>query len=145
MRIVEVSGIALGEKLLATFIDITERKRTEQSLRESELRFRNVVESAPVGMFIATDGLFRYLNPAALALFGAERTGQVLGQTVLDRVHPDSRAAVSERTRQVSEERRAVPFVEERYLRLDGTEFDVEVTAIPFTFQDRARRDCVCP
>jgi PAS domain S-box-containing protein len=137
VRIVEVSGITMGDKVLATFIDVTERKRTEQSLRESEQRFRNVVESAPVGMFIDTDGLFRYLNPAALALFGAEQAEQIVGQTVLERIHPDSRTAASERARQVAEERKPVPFLEERYLRLDGTELDVEVTAIPFSFQER--------
>jgi PAS domain S-box-containing protein len=137
VRIVEVSGIAFGDKLLTTFIDITERKRTEQSLRESEQRFRNVVEGAPVGMFIETDGLFQYLNPAALALFGAERADQVVGQTVADRIHPDSRAAVGERSRQICDELRVAPFLEERYLRLDGTELDVEVTARPFVFQER--------
>jgi PAS domain S-box-containing protein len=137
VRIVEVSGITFGDKLLATFIDITERKRTEQSLRESEQRFRQVVEGAPVGMYIQTDGLFRYLNPAALNMFGAETAEQIVSQAIMERIHPDSRAVVNERIRIGKEERKSVPFMEERYLRLDGTALDVEVGANPFVFNGR--------
>ena len=45
-RVVEISGIALGEELLATFVDLTERKRTEEVLRASEERFRIAAETA---------------------------------------------------------------------------------------------------
>ena len=63
VRILEVSGITLGDRVLATFIDITERKRTEQSLRESEERFRQVVEDAPVGILVQVDGIHSVSQP----------------------------------------------------------------------------------
>jgi two-component system, cell cycle sensor histidine kinase and response regulator CckA len=44
---------------------------------------------------------------------------------------------VIERARRVREEKKAVPFLEERLLRLDGTVFDGEVSAIPFIFEER--------
>ncbi len=127
-----------GELVLEGIVeDITERSRAEQALRDSEEHFRQVVEGAPVGMFIQTDGILRYFNPAAVAIFGAESASQLVGQGFLERVHPDSRAAVTERARIVREEKKAVPFLEERLLHLDGTVFDGEVTAISFLFEGR--------
>ena len=106
-----------------------------QRVDESERRFRSVVEGAPEGMLVQVDGVFRYLNPAALALFGAETPDQIVGQSFSDRVHPDCRAVVTERLRLMKEERHFVPVIEEQYLRMDGSSFDVEVTAAPFDFE----------
>ena len=43
-----------------------QRRRGEKELGESEKRFRSVVENAPEGLFVAVEGRFRYLNPAAV-------------------------------------------------------------------------------
>jgi two-component system cell cycle sensor histidine kinase/response regulator CckA len=86
-------------------------------------------------MLMQTDGFYRYLNPAALAMYGAETAGQMVGQSIEDRVHPDGLAAVKERIQTLKEDRKTSPLVEERHLRMDGTAFDTEVTAIPFIFE----------
>ena len=54
--------------------DITDRKRFEQVLRESELRFRSIAEAQPVPIVIVRqdDGRIAYANPAAQSLLGAE-------------------------------------------------------------------------
>ncbi len=118
--------------------DVTEHKLAEEALYESEQRFRQVVEAAPVGMYIQTDGIFRYFNPAALAMFGAQSASQLIGQNFLEIIHPDSRPAVIERARRVLEQKQAAPFLEERLLRVGGTVFDGEVTAVPFIFERRS-------
>ncbi|MGC2422913.1 MAG: PAS domain S-box protein [Nitrospirota bacterium] len=50
--------------------DITELKRVNNALKESEEKFRNLVEQSLVGVYIVQDGLFRYANPRFSAIMG---------------------------------------------------------------------------
>jgi two-component system sensor histidine kinase/response regulator len=111
--------------------------RAQAELYESEKRFRQLVEGAPEGIYINTGQCFRYLNPAALRLFGAESPGQLIGQSVLGRYHPFYRTVAAERMRILLEEHVAVPVIEQQCFRLDGAVFDVEVSAVPFHFEGR--------
>jgi PAS domain S-box-containing protein len=111
---------------------VAERTR---ALRESEERFRLAVEDAPEAIFVQTQYRFAYLNPAAVRCFGAESADQLLGQPVLDRFEPRFHELVRERIRRLSEEKTAVPTMEQTYLRLDGSPFHVEVNAAPIRWQ----------
>ena len=114
-----------------------ENRQAQAALYESEQRFRQLVEGAPEGIYINTGHRFRYLNAAALSLFGADTPEQLVGQSVLERYHPHYRAVGAERMRILLEERIAVPVIEQQCFRLDGTVFDVEVSAVPFNFEGR--------
>ena len=112
------------------------RRQAEEAVRASEERFRSVVEGAPEGVFVHAQGRFRYLNPAAVAMFGAQSADQLLKQPIIQRFHPDYHEVIGERIHQLSVDRSAVPRLREKYLRLDGTVFDVEVSAVPYTYGD---------
>ena len=120
--------------VLGTHEDITESKQAAEALKESQERFRRVVESAPEAIFVATRGRFRYLNPPALRLFGAASASDLLDRPVIERVHPDCRAAVAERVQQVELGLLSPPWAQ-KYLRLDGTALDVEGSVAPFVYE----------
>jgi len=112
----------------------TREKQFTEKLRQSEERFRTLVEHAPYGIFVRVNGDFAYLNQTATNLLGGT-ADQIVGTSVLDRFHPDCREAIAERIRLIDQEGRAVPPVQEDFLRLDGTTLRAEVSAVPFAFE----------
>lgn len=128
----EVAGdLALALHALASERD---RQSAVQALRESESRFRTLVEHVPDAIFIQAGGRFAYMNAAAAALFGAHDVTSFLGTPVLDRFHPDIRSQVAERIQRLNEQRLAVARAEECILRPDGGEVVAEFSAVPFVY-----------
>jgi PAS domain S-box-containing protein len=135
LKTVGIFGMPVAGKVFVMFDDITERRQMERQLQKSEQQFRLLAEHAPEAIFIQTRKCFAYLNAAALRLFGAISKDQLLGQPILERVHADDHAAVVERIRRINEEHKTNEPMELRYLRLDGSMVDVEVSAVPFLFE----------
>ena len=114
-------------------IEVVEERTAD--LAESERNFRLLVENAPTAIFIQTQGRMAFANPAAVALFGATSAEELLGRPAVDLVHPDFHAAVLHRMHVLNDKRTPIPSAEMRYLRVDATPVDVEVSATPFRYQ----------
>jgi len=110
-------------------LDITDRKMRE---RESELRYQSLVEHLPIGVGVHVRGKLVFANQYACHIMAATQT-ELIGKSIIELVHPRYREKVIERmARVVTGE--ALPMVEEKFIRLDGEIIDVEIGAIPFTF-----------
>ncbi|MCG6534241.1 MAG: PAS domain S-box protein [Syntrophales bacterium LBB04] len=59
-----------GKHLLIFMLDISERKRAEAALQESENKFKSFAEQALVGIYLIQDGSFKYVNPRFTEMFG---------------------------------------------------------------------------
>ncbi len=114
-------------KFQGAFQDITQRKLAELAMKESETRFRNLVEWMPEAIAVHRDGIILYVNPAAIRLFGATSDQQLVGQSALSCVHPEDRPGVAQRIESISHFGGSAPLVNSRFLQLDGTVIDVQV------------------
>ncbi len=119
-RIIEINGETC---LLSITRDITERKKNEEALRESEKRIRTLIEQAPIGIATSRDGITLTANQVYLKMFGFEEVDELVGKSLIEQIAPQCRQEISDRVRQ----RALGENVESNYetigLRKDGTEF----------------------
>jgi len=115
----------------AMVVDITERKRAEESLRASEARWRSIFEHSVVGIG-TTDRKRRYLsaNPALQSMLGYSEE-ELRGLTLADVTHPDDRDATDRGLNAVWERRQESYHIEKLMIRKDGGVIWVNITGAP--------------
>jgi PAS domain S-box-containing protein len=116
-------------------IDITERKKVEDALRDSEERHRRLIEALSEAVLLRSKDIVIYANPAAFKLFRANHPGDLIGKRYLDLVHPDDRAISAERAKKSIDENQTTSPREHRILALDGQTVYVESTGVPFKYR----------
>jgi PAS domain S-box-containing protein len=115
--------------------EIKQHELTEQALRSSELRYRQLVEHSPEPVIVIRDKRIAFINRAALGLFGAEKSEQLLIRPPLELIHPDDRERFSGRLADVLKGN-VTPLFQKRIVRLDGVVRDVDLIASPYSDQD---------
>ncbi len=119
---------------VGTLTDITERKQAEVTLRESEDRYRSLVEDSPNAIGIYQEGKIAFINSTGARQLGAKTKEELLGREGEQIIHPDDRAVSADRIRRRLAGETDVYPAEARYVRLDGTIVPVEIAATPITF-----------
>src|SRR5258708_37551654 len=104
-------------------------KDTQVELRESEERYRQVVELSPDGILVQSQNQVAHVNGACIKTYGAATAAQLVGKPVLDFIHPDNREGGDERIANLARESGPAPIIERKAVRIDGTAINVEATA----------------
>ena len=123
--------------LIGSIQDITEKKIIEDSLRESEEKYRSLVENSPDAVVIYIEGKIVFVNEEGIRMIAAKSKNEIIGKPVLEFIHPDSIESVIQRMIDVVKDSNASDIVEEKFIDLHGTPIDVEIKAIPTNYEHK--------
>jgi PAS domain S-box-containing protein len=133
-----ISHIDVDGKPYYTVIlrDITERKRAEHLLRQSEERYRRLIAVSPYAILVNRGDRIIFANDRGVKLFGAVKAEELLQQSLMDRFHADDHDIIRERICELCEGRAQVTMIEEQIDTLDGRTVDVEVSGARFVDEE---------
>lgn len=124
--------------IIGTLTDITETIKYKDALKESEEHYRKLVKLLPDAVMIHQNDKFAFVNDAAVKMFNAESESDFIGKPIMDRVKKEYTDIVRKRVNKILREGKGfVPMVEEKFIKFDGTVFDVEVTANEFIYKGK--------
>ncbi|MEJ2363744.1 MAG: PAS domain S-box protein [Deltaproteobacteria bacterium] len=126
-----------------TALDITEREQGEQALRESEEKYRRLVESSVDGILIVQGTEIKFANQALLDMYGASKAEEVIGQNFTSFVSHEHRDLLVQRGLERERGKNVLNRYEFKALRQDGTEFYVEISVNPIFYRGRPARQAV--
>lgn len=124
------------QAMIGINFDISDRKRIESALMESEAKFRRLVEGAnDVIWSTDTHGIFNYLSPQFQTIFGFEPSDWI-GKNAIEFVHPEDRDwVISEQMRSIQSEQK-VNYIEFRHRHHDGHYIWVSANSTPIINAD---------
>lgn len=108
-----------------------------QELQASNIFYKHVVELTPEAVVIHRNGKIVYANPASARLIGAKNAKQLVGESVMKFIHKDSLPLIKKRIEKMLTKHKVAPFVEEKFITLNGDIIIAETKAIPFVFQGK--------
>jgi PAS domain S-box-containing protein len=119
---------------IGTATDVHDLKVAEEALRESEERYRVLVDSAPVAILVHYHGKVLYANQNAVDLYGAPGLEELKARDLMQLIPPEEQLIARDRVGGIDEGRR-LPVREGVILRLDGTRVPIEVVSSPIRYE----------
>jgi PAS domain S-box-containing protein len=134
-EIKETPNTKLNEQILMVY-DITDRKRTEFDLLQTKERFRMLVESSPIGLFLVLDKKIKYTNAGGLELLNESVEDYIYDEVFTDFFHNNDKIIVKEDIEKIRKGERP-PYREVIMVLRDGTEKEVGLR-MSLSFHDRS-------
>jgi PAS domain S-box-containing protein len=129
----DAEGVIIGASAIAR--DITERKRVEEKLQESESHFRSLVHDAPYGIYrVTVDGRLLHVNPALVKMLGYESAQELMACNVEKEICRDPEA--HQRLHQSYSQKQDFRDIEAEWRRKDGKIITVKMTGHPVLDKD---------
>ncbi|MBD3885473.1 PAS domain S-box protein [Phormidium tenue FACHB-886] len=118
----EVRIVVTGDNEAMVMVrDITDRKRTEEALRQSELKFRSTVENVnDIIKILTPDGIFSYVSPNWDKFLG-HQSSEIIGTHFAPSIHPDDRQRCVELFTQLVETNQPISELEYRLQHQNGS------------------------
>ncbi len=138
-RIIEIRGRPMpGGGFVTTYTDVTEQEHAQEAIRQSEQRYRNLIDLSPDAVFVHRRHIILIANPAAARLWGLATPAEAIGRNLLDFIHPDSHELVKARIARLESDPTLfrLPWAEQNYLRTDGVAVPVEGSATVIELED---------
>jgi len=117
--------------------DLEEVISAEATLRESEQRYRELLELAPVGIAVYSEGKIVFINPAGARLLGSSSEGLLAGKPITEFIHPDGLEAAQSRMRRMMAGEPGLYPAEDVFLKLDGTPINVELISASLLYKGK--------
>jgi PAS domain S-box-containing protein len=114
---------------VGTHIDISERMFAEEAQKESEAKYRQLVENINQGVLVAQDGMLKFVNPMCIKVMGYSEQ-DLTNRPFIDFVHPDDRDTILERHIKRMEGENVPSWYEFRIVACDGSARWIEVDSV---------------
>ncbi|GGF93049.1 hypothetical protein GCM10010916_07980 [Paenibacillus abyssi] len=122
-----------GELVFAGMVvDITEHKKTQQLLQQSEERYRRLIKLSPEPIIVHSEETLIYANDAAVKLAKAKSEGDLLGRSVFEFIHPAMHEMIKQRIHHISSGK-VLDFIENMMVCMDGSIVEVETSSVLIT------------
>jgi PAS domain S-box-containing protein/putative nucleotidyltransferase with HDIG domain len=122
--------------VVANYRDVTDRRRAEEAIRNSEERFRNLVEATSDWVWeVDPNGVYTYASPNVREVMGYE-VGEVIGKSVFDYMPARESSRFSKIFKSYVAKREAFAFVESPRIHKDGRVIVLETSGVPFFGDD---------